>query len=91
MENHVADPVSLPDLALAAGVSERQLNRLFQQKLGRSTMGYYRDLRLDKARNLLTNSSLPLTEIAYATGFANSSHFSRLFSEYFGGAPSSFR
>ena len=91
MENHVADPVSLPDLALAAGVSERQLNRLFQQKLGRSTMGYYRDLRLDKARNLLTNSSLPLTEIAYATGFANSSHFSRLFSEYFGRAPSSFR
>jgi len=91
MENHVADPMSLPDLALAAGVSERQLNRLFQQKLGRSTMGYYRDLRLDKARNLLTNSSLPLTEIAYATGFANSSHFSRLFSEYFGRAPSSFR
>ena len=91
MESHIADPVSLPDLALAAGISERQLNRLFQKKLGRSTMGYYRDLRLDKARNLLTNSSLPLTEIAYATGFANSSHFSRLFSEYFCRAPSSFR
>ena len=91
MESHVTDPVSLPDLAFAAGVSERQLNRLFRQKLGRSTMGYYRDLRLDKARNLLANSSLPLTEIAYVTGFANSSHFSRLFSEYFGKSPSSFR
>ena len=91
MESHVADPVSLSDLAFCAGLSERQLNRLFQQKLGRSTMGYYRDLRLDKARNLLTNSPIPLTEVAYATGFANSSHFSRLFSQYFGRAPSSFR
>ena len=54
-------------------------------------MGYYRDLRLDKAHNLLVNSSLALTEIAYATGFANSSQFSRLFSDYFGSPPSVFR
>lgn len=91
MEVNVAEPKPLPDLADAAGVSARQLNRLFQAKLGRSTMTYYRDLRLDKARNLLTNSPLPVTEIALATGFANSSHFSRLFAAQYGRSPSSYR
>ena len=91
MEKHIAEPVNLSAIADAVGVSERQLNRIFKEKLGRSTMGYYRDLRLDKAHNLLVNSSLALTEIAYATGFANSSHFSRLFSDYFGSPPSVFR
>ena len=91
MENHIADPCSLSELAETAGISERQVNRLFKKKLGRSTMAYYRDMRLDNARNLLTNSPLPITEIALATGFANSSHFSRLFSQHFGRSPSSFR
>ena len=91
MESHVADPISLAQLSAMVGISPRQLNRLFKQRLGRSTMGYYRDMRLDKALSLLRNSPLPLTEVALATGFANSSHFSRLFSEYFGRTPSSFR
>ncbi len=91
MENHIAEPVSLGRLAAAAGISPRQLNRVFRQRLGRSTMSYYRELRLDKAMNLLRNSPLPLTAIALATGFANSSHFARLFARHFGSPPSSFR
>ena len=91
MESHIADPVSLLKLAQKANISPRQLNRLFRNKLGCSTMEYYRVLRLNKSRNLLTNSPLPLTEIALATGFANSSHFSTLFSQYFGRPPSEFR
>ena len=91
MEAHVADPLTLEQLAQVSKISPRQLNRLFSLKLGRSTMGYYRDLRLDKARNLLTNSPLSLTEIGLATGFSSASHFSRVFREYFGRAPSEFR
>jgi len=91
MENHIAEPVTLGHLAKAAGISPRQLNRVFREHLGRSTMSYYRDLRLAKAMNLLRNSPLPLTGIALATGFANSSHFARLFAQYFGRPPSSFR
>ena len=78
-------------LADAAGVSARQLNRLFTDKLGRPTMRYYRELRLDKAQSLLRNSPLSLTEIALATGFANSSHFSRAYTAQFGQPPSSYR
>ncbi|WP_306112951.1 MULTISPECIES: GlxA family transcriptional regulator [unclassified Roseovarius] len=91
MESNVAEPVGLEELAAAAGVSPRQLNRLFREKLGRSTMGYYRELRLDKAQSLLRNSPLSLTEIALATGFANSSHFSRAFTQHFGQPPSASR
>ena len=91
MENNIAEPVPLGRLAASAGISPRQLNRLFRDRLGRSTMQYYRQLRLDKARNLLKNSPLSLTEIGLATGFANSAHFSRLFAEYFGKPPSSLR
>ena len=91
MEANVADPLSLDRLAGIAGVSPRQLNRLFQTHLGRSTMRYYRDLRLDKAQNLMRNSPLSLTEIALASGFASSSHFSRVYAASFGQPPSAYR
>ena len=91
MENHVADQLKLSDLATISGVSERQLNRLFRARLGVSTMGYYRDLRLDTAQRLIAHSSLPLTEIALATGFASSAHFSRSYAEKYGAPPSALR
>ncbi|MFK7940079.1 MAG: GlxA family transcriptional regulator [Roseovarius sp.] len=91
MEANVAEPLTLDQIAQIAGVSPRQLNRVFKQKLGRSTMRYYRDMRLDLAQNLLGNSPLSLTEIALATGFASSSHFARVYAEAFGVPPSSNR
>ncbi len=91
MENHVADPLDLGQLSGFAGLGRRQLNRLFRDKLGRSTMVFYRDLRLEKARNLLTQSPLSITEIALATGFASSAHFSKSFRGRYGVAPSSLR
>jgi transcriptional regulator GlxA family with amidase domain len=91
MEANVADPLELSRLAEVAGLSPRQLNRLFHDKLGRSVMRYYRDLRLEKAQSLLRNSPLSLTEIALATGFASSAHFSRAYSARFGQPPSAYR
>lgn len=91
MENHIADPLNLTQLAQLSDVGPRQLNRLFRDKLGRSTMSFYRRLRLDKAANLLDQSTLSLTEIALATGFANSAHFSKTFRDVFGHPPSARR
>jgi len=88
METHVADPLSLEQLATIAGVSSRQLNRLFIQKTGQTTMAYYRKLRLDTADRLLTQSSMNVTEIAFATGFGSSAHFSRVYGQIFGRVPS---
>ncbi len=91
MESHIADPLALEHLAQFAGVSSRQLNRLFRRIMGKTTMAYYRDLRLDKAQNLLRNSPLTLTEIALATGFSSSSHFSKAHTDSFGVPPSKIR
>lgn len=91
MEGNIADPLTLPHLARIAGLSPRQLNRLFQQHLGETTQAHYRRLRLDRARNLLRNSALSLTEVALATGFASSSHFSRAYRAEFGDPPSRYR
>ena len=91
MENHIADPLSLPQIAVLAGVSPRQLARLFTEQLGTPVMRYYRRLRLERAQSLLRNSPLPLTQIALATGFANSAHFSRLYAAQFGQPPSAYR
>ena len=91
MESHVADPLDLAQLARFAGVGPRQLNRLFCERLGASTMGFYRDLRLEKARALLRGSALPMTEIALATGFASSAHFSAAHARRHGVPPSALR
>lgn len=91
MESHIADPLTLSDLAGIAGVSARQLNRLFRERLHTTTMEYYRELRLDTAQRLMAQSPLPLTEIALATGFANSSHFSTAYAGRFGAPPSRMR
>jgi len=91
MDNRIGDLLSLDDIARVVGVGKRQLNRLFREKLGRSTMAFYRDLRLEKARSLLTSSSLSMTEIALATGFSSSAHFSKAHAEHYGLSPSAVR
>ena len=91
MENHIADPLTLLQLAQSVGLCERQLNRAFKKHLGRSTMAYYRSIRLGKAKNLLRNSNLKISEISEATGFSNQSHLASLFLNSYGFAPSQYR
>lgn len=91
MENHISDPLNLIELSRIAGISARQLNRLYKIKLNISTMGYYRDIRLEIAQNLLRNSSLSVTEISLATGFSGSAHFSSCYSRKYGKSPSAHR
>jgi len=90
MHDHLAEPLSLLRLAELAGVSARQLIRLFRAHLGKPAMAFYLDLRLDHARHLLRASSLSITEIALATGFSDSAHFSTAFSRRYGQPPSKF-
>ena len=91
MRTHIGDPLHLAQIASFTKVSVRQLNRLFRERTGQSTMTFYRGLRLEHAHNLLRNSSIPLTEIAFATGFSSSAHFSKSFAAQFGEPPSTLR
>jgi len=91
MENHIADPLELQQLAAVVGLGARQLNRLFKQKLGTSTIAFYRKLRLDISENLLLQSQLSITEIAIAAGFVSTAHFSSIFKSHYGVSPSVLR
>lgn len=87
MEQSVENPVSRAELARVAKVSLRHLERLFRQHLGCSLGEHYLALRLDRARELVRQSSLSVLEIALACGFTSASHFSRSYRARFGQAP----
>lgn len=84
---HLADPLTTKQLALLSGVSKRQLQRLFRENLGQPIMHFYRARRLEKADELLQQSTLPVIDIAISTGFANVAHFTRCFAEQFHETP----
>lgn len=91
MQTHVANPLDLGELASMTGIGARQLNRLFADRFGMATMRFYRQIRLETACGLLTGSSLPITEIALATGFSDAAHLSRVFKQQYGRTPRSWR
>lgn len=87
MENHVEEPMTVPNIADDLGISQRKLERLFQKHVGRSAVGYYRILRLQYARVMLTNTELSVREISVACGYSSLSHFAKSFAEQFGRRP----
>jgi transcriptional regulator GlxA family with amidase domain len=87
MEQTLENPVARAELARTANVSLRQLERLFRLHLGRSLGEHYLALRLDRARDLLRQTSLSVLETGLATGFASASHFSRAYRARFGHPP----
>ena len=91
MERSIETPLARAELARAAGISLRQLERLFQRHIGHGIHSHYRWLRLERARQLLRETSLPVLDVAFATGFASSSQFARAYSRAFGEPPSDTR
>ncbi|MEL6480212.1 MAG: GlxA family transcriptional regulator [Pseudomonadota bacterium] len=87
MEQHLEATVSIPEIAEQVGLSSRQLERLFAEFICVSPMQYYRDIRLDRARGLVTQTEMPVWEIAVACGFASPEHFSRAYRARFGVPP----
>ena len=87
MEEHLEDPLPRSDLARRVGLSTRQLERLFRSYLRRTPTRYYLELRLQRARGLLTQSSMSVLDVAMACGFVSASHFSKCYRDYFKRTP----
>jgi transcriptional regulator GlxA family with amidase domain len=88
MEGAVEDPLSREAIAARAGVSVRQLERLFRAHLKGTVAGIYLRIRLEQASQLLRTTGLSVTDVAVASGFASGGHFARVFRRAFGHAPS---
>ena len=91
MEANFEEPLSAAELAKLAGLSLRQIQRMFQETLGTTPTKYYTRLRLQRARNLLLQSSMSITQIAVACGFQSACHFSKAYRAVYGRPPRSER
>jgi transcriptional regulator GlxA family with amidase domain len=91
MDQHIEDPLPLDEIAAAAGLSRRQIERLFKQHLGKAPKRYYLRVRLKRARELLLQTSMPILDVGVACGFRSSHHFSKCYRGEFGHPPSAER
>jgi AraC-like DNA-binding protein len=82
MQMNLDRRLTLPDLAQYLYISESHLRLLFRKTMGVSPSEYLRQLRLQRAKDLLVNTSYSLKEIAVLSGFETLNHFSRVFSAY---------
>jgi len=80
-------PPKLKDLAKMAGMSETKMKQLFKQVFGDTIYNYYQRARMEEAAFLLRQAGYSVSETGYHLGFANLSHFSRLFENHFGLTP----
>ncbi|MEL6451560.1 MAG: GlxA family transcriptional regulator [Pseudomonadota bacterium] len=87
MENNLEDPLRPDEIAALVQLSTRQLERLFAKHLGMSPKRHYLQLRLEKARGLLRQTGLSVTDICVACGFRSLSHFSKSYRGTFGLSP----
>lgn len=94
MREHLAEPLSLTEVASAAATSPRALQAAFSKELGLSPMRWLREQRLHHARSLLLSpdsARLSIADVAYASGFLHLGDFSRRFRERYNVTPSEWR
>ena len=85
------DCVGLVELAGAVGVHPTHLARVFRAHYGVSVGEYGRRLKVERAAKEVARSDTPLNVIALRAGFADQSHFTRVFKRYVGTTPARFR
>lgn len=84
MEQTLAAPLPLSEIARRVGTGTRNLQQHFHSALGTTPQAHYLDLRLAEARRLVVDTRLSLTDIALATGFTSQSSFARAFRRAYG-------
>lgn len=91
MQQHFQEPMSLDSVAAALGISKRQLSRLFSETVHIGFHEYLLDLRTEHAKNMLRDTQLPITDIAYRSGFESQRTFNRAFQDFYGMTPREYR
>ena len=91
IDTHIETPLRVERLAREAGMSRSYFSRAFRNALQMPPHRYVMWRRLQRAQDLITSSDVSLTEAALAVGFADQSHFCRLFRQNIGESPGRFR
>ena len=88
---HFAEPITLRSVADALFLSQSYVSKIFSDKLRFPFREYINTLRVEKAKTLLENSVISVSEIMYACGFSNQSSFNRVFRNFCGISPVQYR
>lgn len=91
IDAHLEQNVGIETLARLADLSEFHFARAFKRSVGMPPHRYLVRRRIERARELLANTDMPLAEIALVLGFSDQSHFARRFRESVGTTPSTYR
>jgi AraC family transcriptional regulator, carnitine catabolism transcriptional activator len=88
MRDHVDEPLSCGEVARRVGLSLRQIERRFKDELDCSILERYRLIRMTKAHQLLQQTGLSVTDVAFSCGFSSPEYFCRLYRAMFNCSPS---
>lgn len=91
LHSHFSETIALEPLARLAGVHPVHLARVFRKQKGCTVGQYLREVRIEFALRQLTQTAMPLSDIAAAAGFADHSHFTRVLKARLGVTPSEYR
>lgn len=89
--SHFDQPITVTDAANYAGYTTNYFNTCFRQQMGTPFGEYLQQMRLKYAENLLRSSQIPVTAVAYESGFKSISYFSRCFRTTHGCSPQEYR
>src|SRR5262245_51524119 len=91
IEEHSSEHLSLGKVAVVAGINATHLSEKFKQVTGVKFVDYVARTRFEKARELLEDVDLRVSEIAFAVGFQSLSQFNRVFKKLSGKSPTDYR
>jgi AraC-like DNA-binding protein len=91
IESRLHEPLKISEIAAELGVSQSQLGRLFMAEHGRSLKSYQREQRAKLAHRLLSQSTMPIKQVAASCGIGNVHTFNRFVREWFGVSPRTVR
>ena len=87
LENNYQHPIALEDIATELNVSTYHLSHIFSRESDFSLFEFLTQIRMKKARSLLEEGLMTVSEVSYSVGYKNSNYFSKVFHRYFGFPP----
>jgi AraC-like DNA-binding protein len=91
LQSRMQSPPTIQGLARMVGTNETKLKKCFRSHLGTTVFGYLTSCRMQRACELLDDSSLTMSQIGAELGYSERTHFTRAFSRYFSMSPSQYR
>ena len=91
IRQHAADPIQVKDILEKVPISRASLEQRFRQILGRSPSAEIRRVHLERAKRLLTETDIPVPEVAAASGFGTREYLSHVFKSETGLSPQKYR